>query len=1001
MQKWWKGFWTLGAILCVSMAVADKPATAQEGRPPEETDDSSQDSEPAGEKAEEIVITGSRIRTNPLDASSPVLNLSEGDLDRTGMTSVADMLQRLPVSGGALNTKFNSSGNFGFPADGGGIGAGSAQADLRYLGSNRVLVLVDGVRWVNGSSASGVSMATDLNTIPVGIIERVEILEDGASSVYGSDAISGVINIITKKEIDGFEANAYVGGYHPGDGFQQQYDLTWGNTTDKMSVSLNLSYIKQGEIIAADREMSKWVTPGIGKCSGRCSSGTPQGRMFFTDPNTGKDVDVTIDTGIDGIPFYDPLDPGGNADDFHPFDTPDRFNFAPYNRVLTPSERFGAFSQLEYKVNEYVNINVKSLYNNRQSKNQAAPEPLFIGPGWGNNSITDFISIHESNPYNPFGFTLDAKTNEFGVSRRPIEAGPRIYRQNVNTWYLSGGANGSFRVADSSFYWDTTMIYSVNRADQIKNGAFNAAKLANALGPAFYDPDANMYRCGTPDNVIQGCVPFNIFGGMGSTGSGTITREMLDYVTFVQKDVSQQTLVDITANVSGDLLELPAGNLGMAVGYEYRKHDGFFQPDSVVVSGDTAGIPASPTSGGFYVNEAYAEIKIPILADQPGFDLLDLSGAVRFSDYSTFGMEETFKAGLRWRAMPGLMFRGTYAQGFRAPGIGELFSTAARYDQTLVDPCSDFLGSNQSQEIINNCIQLGVPADGSYEMPNSQIAVITGGNRDLQPETSQGVTASIVFSPTWIMDQIWGDQLELEITYFRIQIDDAIRAKDAQVQLDTCVSELDQEMCSGISRTKGGVINGFYNQLINIGGIETDGWDVTLRYMSPQTPAGRFGLTWISNFLKNFTVKIEGQDGLLKIQREGTEVGDPEQAYPKFKTTFIADWSLDDLSASATARYIHSVKEPCRGFDDFPGLCSDPVEPDDLSTNMLDPTWYLDLQLTWTPSQLDQNMFLTIGVNNLFNQDPPICMSCALNGFDASTYDVPGIYGYMRAGYRM
>src|SRR5262245_16782939 len=178
-------------------------------------------------QGEVIIVTGSRIG-DPLGKQAPVLMLSREDLDRTGLTSVGDILQQLPVSGGAINGKFNSSGNFGLPPDGGGIGAGAIEADLRYLGSKRVLVLVDGVRWINGSSASGVPAATDLHTIPLGIVDRIEVLEDGASPIYGSDAIAGVPNIITRKELSGVRASVYTAAFHHGDGMVQKYDLSWG-----------------------------------------------------------------------------------------------------------------------------------------------------------------------------------------------------------------------------------------------------------------------------------------------------------------------------------------------------------------------------------------------------------------------------------------------------------------------------------------------------------------------------------------------------------------------------------------------------------------------------------------------------------------------------------------------------------------------------------------------------------------------------------------------------
>ena len=292
-----KNFIPRAGMLCASLALAFSTVPIQSV--------SAQEA-PESESVEEVIVTGSRIRRNPLEEAAPILEISKQDIDRSGLTSLGDYLQRLSSSGGALNTKFNSSGNFGFPPDGGGIGAGAAQIDLRFLGSKRTLVLVDGIRWVNGSSASGVSSATDLNTIPVGIIDRVEVLEDGASSIYGSDAIAGVVNIITKKDFEGFEITAYAGGYDEGDGDTQEFNVSFGAVGDRSSAFVNIGFTDVEPIFARDRAQSATPIPFVTTGQGG-SSGTPQGRFFFTDPNTGTDVDCTINDGVTGIPFYDPL----------------------------------------------------------------------------------------------------------------------------------------------------------------------------------------------------------------------------------------------------------------------------------------------------------------------------------------------------------------------------------------------------------------------------------------------------------------------------------------------------------------------------------------------------------------------------------------------------------------------------------------------------------------------------------------------------------------------
>ena len=935
----------------------------------------------ADETLEEVIVTGSRIRRNPLDEASPVLQISKEDINRSGLTSIGDYLQRLSSSGGALNTRFNSSGNFGFPPDGGGIGAGAAQMDLRFLGAKRTLILVDGVRWVNGSSASGVSSATDLNTIPVGIIDRIEVLEDGASSLYGSDAISGVVNIITKKDFDGLEISAYTGGYDEGDGQTQEYNISLGSAGERTSVFLNIGLSDQDEVLARDRAQSSTPIPFVTTGQGG-SSGTPQGRFFLTDPNTGMGVDCTINDGVTGIPFYDPNDPCGAGDDFHPFTTADRFNFSQFNLVLTPSQRTNVYAQATHKITDSVSMYVKALFNNRQSTNQAAPEPLFIGPEAGNGNLLDTISVDVTNPYNPFGFTVDSSTNAYFFGRRPLEGGPRIFEQNVDTYYVGAGLTGDFEMGPGRYYWDINAITSQNRADQIKRGGYNSRKLQQALGP--------VSECQAP------CVPFNFFGGQGS-GGGTITQEMLNWVGFIQKDVSEQELNLVSANITGDLFELPAGMFQFAAGFEHREQDGFFQPDAVVVAGESAGVPSSPTAGQFDVDEFYVELSIPLLSDVALADTLDLSIAARTSDYSTFGNETTSKYGIKWRPVDNFLVRASVAEGLRAPGIGELFGSAARFDQTLDDPCSDFNGTipgntPADQQTINNCITLGVPSDGSYVQFNPQISVTTGGNPALQPEEADSVMVGFVYDASWAENVEWIEALQAEVTYYDHEVNGAIQALDAEVQLAGCVATLDPGLCSGISRTSGGVINNFSNQLTNIGGIETSGYDFTLRYSSPETSIGRWQINWMTTVLDEYVQVVPTSTGFVDVALEGTETGDPEQAYPELKSTVTAELLRDRWSVAGTLRYIDAVTEACTGLGGL-GLCSD--EANEL--NEIDSTFYLDLQGNWRPGALSDQLMLTFGINNVTNEDPPPCFSCALNGFDATTYDVPGVFWYARA----
>ena len=359
---------------------------------------------------------GSRIRTSPLERDQPVVQIDQEQIAKTGLTSTVDVLQRIPSAAGGLNGKFNNSGNLGNPPDGGGVGAGAAEIDLRYLGSRRVLVLVDGLHWVSGTSASGVPGAVDLNTIPTGMISRMEVLQQGASPIYGSDAIAGVVNIITKQRQDGFEATAQIGQFGEGDGLAQDYNLSWGASQEHLSLVFGVGYFKQDPVYANDRDISRFPNPYATSCTeGGCSSGTPNARVIVHDPNTNQDMDITLRNALQPgqRPIYIPGNPTSPLGSYKDFTTADRFNFQPYNYIMTPLERISLFGSVVQDITDNVRFRARGSYVQRKSANQAAPLPLFVGPDAGNGNLLDTVAIDASNPYNPFGFTLQPGTYSF------------------------------------------------------------------------------------------------------------------------------------------------------------------------------------------------------------------------------------------------------------------------------------------------------------------------------------------------------------------------------------------------------------------------------------------------------------------------------------------------------------------------------------------------------------------------------------------------------------
>jgi iron complex outermembrane receptor protein len=960
-----KGLQFSPLAIAIVAAVASLPVQAQSEDPKE---------------LERIEVTGSRIKRAAIEGQAPVFTLTREDIAQTGLTSVGDVLQQLTTGGKALNTKFNSSGNFGYPPDGGGIGAGSAQVDLRNLESKRVLVLVDGLRWVNESSASGVGSATDLNTIPLAIVERIEVLEDGASAIYGSDAIAGVINIITRREFTGAEINTYYGEYDEGDGETTKADVTIGGSGERFSAVLSASYVEQKTVFSKDRAQAREPVPGTGVTRG--SSATPQGRFIFTDPRTGTDLDITLNPGT-GTPVYNPANPTSGNSTYNPFDITDRFNFSPFNLVLTPNERKSLFAQARYDVTDNVTWYVKALYNQRESVNQAAPEPIFLGSDAGTGGLADTVSISRLNPFNPFGIDLVSGDNFFLLARRPLEGGPRIYTQSVDTYYFATGLQGGFSWGDRAFSWDVNFLDTESSADQVARNTYNVRAIQLALG----DPAV----C----RATPGCVPLNLFGGQGANGQGTITREMLRWIQPITKDTSENALQLFSANLTGDILELPAGPLSFATGYEHREYDGSFTPDALKISGESNDVLAQATSGEYDVNEYFVEFNVPLLSGLPIVEQLDLSVAGRYSDYSTFGGETTGKAGIRWQWSEEFLLRATVAEGFRAPSIGELFGSATRFDAVLNDPCSN--------NVTANCRALGVPT--GYEQINPQISVTTGGNIDLEPETADSTSAGFVYSPAWAEGLLGTQKFDLEFTWYKHEVDGAIRAIDAQDQLNRCVASGNPNslFCQGITRTPTGQINQFANRLVNIGQIETDGYDVKLNWTGPDTDWGTFDVSWENTFVNDYEAIALGA---VQPQQEGREVNDG--AIPEWQSNLTLGWKLGNWSAGWTVRHIDSVTEACSDFRDGTslsltalGLCSEPNTADNsLSENRLGATTYHDLQVGWRNPFGVEGLGLTAGVNNIGDKDPPICVSCSLNGYDAGTYEIPGRFYYVQANYR-
>lgn len=904
---------------------------------------------------ERVEITGSRIRRTEAETSQPIFVLTREDIAAQGLTSVGDVIQNLTANGSTLNTTFNNGGN------------GETRVSLRNLGSSRTLVLVNGKRWVGGTGLGG---AVDLNTIPAVAIDRIEVLKDGASVIYGSDAIAGVVNVILRTNFEGGEFNAYTGKFDEGDGARKSVDLTLGAAGKSARALLSVGYVKEEPVMAGDREISAVPVYNTGVSFG---STTGPGGRFAVCNGTWNPTTATCSgtqtrpNGSAGQFTYDPGQTGTNWRNWSA--ATDVYNFAPDNYLLTPQERRSIFASASADITNDIRAYLRGVYNNRQSEQLLAPMPIVLGTGPGAGAIARTIAIDPNNIYNPFGLTVSR------VQRRANETGGRSFNQDVTTHLFGVGVEGNFNLAQREFAFDVGATYARNRQSDITYGLFNLLALRDALGPSMLDANGNPVCVRTPGDLntrIANCVPMNLLGGLGS-----ITPAMLAYSSFVAQDNLGYEMEHYYATLTGDIVNLPAGPLRFAAGLEKRDESGFDSPDALISSGNTTGNARTPTSGGYNVSEAYLELSVPVLKGLPGVKQLDLSLATRHSDYSNFGTTTNSKVGVRWEVTPSLLVRGNWSQGFRAPSVEELFQGAADSFPQVADPCSTTFGGGYAgltPEQQARCHAQGVPI-GGYDQGNSQIRITVGGNPRLEAEKAKTTTLGFVVSPPFLPG------FDASLDWWRINLREGIATFTAQTILNRCIREGKPEFCALYTRGPGGVITSLLAVPVNTATSRVEGYDLTLNYRLPRTRFGNFSASWDTAFLTKW-IDAEGENLVGKyFDRDN---------YWRVRTNVALRWELGNLGATWGARYFSKQDEDCQFLVDFgfPELCSDP----DNGRNKMKAVTYHDVSVFWKTPWKGR---VTFGVNNVFRQGPPISYSTFANSFDPQ-YEVPGRFLYLR-----
>ncbi len=995
----------------------DQPAAAEAAQPAAEAAEpgAPRRGKRAGE--EEIIVTGSRVRRKDLTTPAPITVINKEQVTASGKVSIGDFLQTIPEQGNAVNTSVNN----------GSAGDGSTRVSLRGLGTARTLVLLNGRRFVAGGP--GANASVDLSSIPPGALERIEVLKDGASAVYGSDAIGGVINLITRKRMNGVEASGYAGTSTHGDGSTYDLNVLAGTSGERGNLLFSGGYFNQQTVFAGDRDFANvpraFTTTGAGAISGKPGeftqgSGTvPQGTVVIPfaqrgmpRPNPGSDPKIAFyNTMVTTFPTVNnfiwraPNDPrpkvcDANNNCWGPFTTTqlfnpadpasggDGYNFQPANYLVTPQRRISLFSIGDVKLGTAARAYVEGSYANRQGGQTLAPEPVLLG--------LEGVTVSGNSIYNPFGINLG------DVRRRMLEFGTRDFRQDIDTFRIVAGVDGTLPEEAGvikGWYWDVSFNYGRTVASNTKRGSLFDPALADAMGPSMLvnGVPTCVRTAGNAATAIAGCVPLNMFGGPGGITPDQVTPNIA--YTGNQRGFNQ--LVSGQFNTSGELFKLLSDRpVGLALGYEYRIVAGENIPDPITVAGLTTGNKGLITAGHYYLNEGYAELSIPFVSAMPYVENLEATAAVRVFNYNNFGSDYTYKFGGRWSVVRDFTVRGTYSTGFRAPSVGDLFFGQSDSFQTASDPCRG-PGIAGGGPVPANCFTRDGIGPGGTGDTQTQLRARVGGNPALTPETAKIYTAGVVIEPRWVRG------LSATIDYYNIAIDKSIAAIGEQLILNSCYptnSSATPRYCDLVQRdpTTQRILNVIdINQ--NVGGDVTDGIDVALNYLLP-TEIGRFNFLFDGTWLHKFDRTLG--DGSVIHGKNTYDVSSALPGggvYPAFKFISGIRYAYEGLNAGINTRFVSSFHEcgTANGVFNGTATCYDRQQPGDVGVDSITSrtvsaysAW--DVFAGYTFPSFAGRTTIGAGVNNVFNASPAVIYNGFLAASDPTLYDFMGRFFYGR-----
>ncbi len=972
--QWRRGF-LFGSALVVSLGLlgSGSLALAQEAAAPEQ---------PAEVFTEEVVVTGSLIPRPTLESMSPVSVLEPEALTYSGVTRVEDLVRQLPQVFSQQNSTVSNGAS------------GTASVDLRNMGSTRTLVLINGRRMAAGDPYE---VSGDLNFIPAALIKRVDVLTGGASSVYGADAVTGVVNFVLDTEFEGLRGGiAWAGYQHDNNNGVAAaineaagYDYPSGSTSDGDQYNVNLAFggkfggdkghaaiyfdYRKIDALTKDRRdytnCALWSGAEGIECGG---SGTaPGGRFFSYDPDWNLRGVYTID--------------GTTGNTFRPFGRSDYYNYAPTNFLQRPDEKYTAGGFLNYKFNDYLDVYGEVMFMSDYTEAQIAPSGDF------NNTV----AINCDNPMlsdqqrdilcTQAGFGLDEYANVV-IGRRSVETGPRANLITHNTWRLVSGVRGDLSDAWS---YDFYALYSENSTPQEYVGDLSVARLVDALDVIGDPNDPSTWQCrsGNP-----GCVPWNVFR------TGGVTPEAARYIMMNMVMASGTKTQMVNGTVNGDLgehgVKLPTATEGIQVafGAEYRQEYLYVHTDDNWESGNGSGQGGGQprVDGNYNVSEAFLEALVPVIQDAPAAKDLSLELGYRYSDYNLSGGHPTWKAQASWAPADLLKIRTGFARAVRAPNVQDLYSPQSLGLNGSIDPCANDPVTGVPSLSLEQCLRTGMTAEqygNVLASPAGQYNSWDGGNPLLDPETADTFTAGIVLTPTAVPG------LSFAVDYYDIEIDQVIEAPNPDDVVMACALTGDPALCSLIHRDRAGTLwlltEGYTESISqNLGVKYGEGVDANFSWLASIGDAGFINSSLMGTYMLTNRIQTPFYDYDC-VGYFGDQCG--PYPTPEWRHLARISWETNfDMVFSLGWRYISAVDND-DASDDLDIGVPDLIEWWEINDALeIEATNYFDLAWSW---QLNENVQLVLGCNNILDEEPKMIADNTWWDYGAGFYGFYDPYG--------